>query len=160
MVEFVAVRVPPARFHCPLTRMIMKDPVMTKDGINFERHAIVKWLRSSPEGSCPVTAEPLSCHCLITNSLLQREIEEWKQRYGGEQSRNDEKNNLLEIQSTGSPSTSLKLSSGPALLPRNMVQCLPTELYSEDSNTRIKYLRRSKKSLMEVLDSAIKFSNA
>jgi hypothetical protein len=162
---FVAVRVPipPARFHCPLTRKIMKDPVMTKDGINFERHAIIKWLHSSPEGTCPVTAKPLSRCGLVTNTMLQREIEEWEQRYGGNvQSKKDEsKKNLGEVATIGSSSSSLKLSSGFELFPRDMLRSLPTDLYSEDDNiVRIKYLRRSKRSLMDALDNAIKYSDA
>jgi hypothetical protein len=158
----VAVPVPPARFHCPLTRNIMKDPVMTMDGINFERDAIVKWLHSTPEGTCPVTAKPLSCHSLVTNSMLQREIEEWEQRYGNVQSTNEEKNNLGEVASMGSSSYSLKLTSGSELFPRNMIRSLPTDLYSKNSNanTRIKYLRRNRKSLVDALDSAIKYSEA
>jgi hypothetical protein len=159
LVDFVAVPVPPARFHCPLTRKIMKVPIMTKDGINFERHAIMKWLHSSPEGiCCPVTAKPLSRCGLVSNSMLQREIEEWEQRYGGNvQSKKDEsKKNLGEVATIGSSSSSLKYSSGSKLFPRDLISSLPTDLYSTDNTTRIKYLRRDKKSVMDALDSAYK----
>jgi hypothetical protein len=141
-VGFVTAPAPHSRFHCPLTRDIMKDPVMTKDGINFERDAIVKWLCSSTEGYCPVTSKPLSRRDLVPNSMLQREIEQWELRYG----------NVL--------SSPLMLSTGSELSPQDTIRTLPMDLYSGDSNKRIKYLRRNKKSLMDVLDSAIEISNS
>jgi hypothetical protein len=137
MVGFAAVPVLPSHFRCPLTRKIMKDPVMTKDGINFERYAILEWLQSSLEGTCPVTVKPLSRCGLVTNSILQREIKERDERYGNVQSRKEEKNNVREVASMGSSSSSLKQSSGSELVPRNMPRSIPTDLYSKDNTTRI-----------------------
>jgi hypothetical protein len=155
---FDAVPAPPARFLCPLTRNIMKDPVMTEDGIIFERHAIVKWLRSSPEGTCPVTAKPLLRSGLVSNLILQREIEQWEQMWGNVLSGNGEKNDMGEVAETGSLSSSLKDSSGSELCPRDMIRSLPMNLYIKENDKRIKYLRIKKKSLMDALDSAIKCS--
>ena len=53
---------------------------MTKDGINFERSAILKWLKE--EDVCPVTSKPLTQSCLVHNSKLQNEIDDW-QLFGG-----------------------------------------------------------------------------
>ena len=79
-IGFVAV--PPSRFVCPLTQECMKDPVMTKAGVNFERRAILKWLDSAAEELCPVTHTPLYRRMLVSNSKLQWEIAQWHLRYG------------------------------------------------------------------------------
>lgn len=33
----------PDAFCCPITKELMTDPVMTKDGHSYERHAIEQW---------------------------------------------------------------------------------------------------------------------
>jgi U-box domain len=69
---------PPQKFICPLTQKVMTDPVMTKDGISFERHAILNWLYV--DCVCPVTSSPLMPSNLVANTELQQEIEQWKIR--------------------------------------------------------------------------------
>eukprot|EP00934_Nitzschia_sp_Nitz4_P005826 Nitzschia sp. Nitz4//scaffold123_size70294//2070//2804//NITZ4_005916-RA/size70294-processed-gene-0.12-mRNA-1//-1//CDS//3329534449//5816//frame0 len=66
---------PPQDFLCPLTKKIMKDPVETTEGINFEREAIAKWL--SFRSSCPITGTPLREASLRTNTKLQWMIKYW-----------------------------------------------------------------------------------
>ena len=66
---------PPQRFHCPLSRTMMVDPVVTAEGINFERTVILEWLEVNE--SCPVTGKPLLPSELITNETLRREIDLW-----------------------------------------------------------------------------------
>jgi U-box domain len=153
--DYVAVPAPtpPTRFLCPLTRNLMNDPVMTKDGINFERDAIVKWLNSSPEGTCPVTTKPLSRNGLVSNSMLQREIEEWEERYGHVQS----EKKVPSTRSSSSSSSFVKLSS--STMESSMIPSVPSDLYSTDSAKRIKYLRMNKKRLIDVLDNAINYSH-
>ncbi|KAL3917516.1 MAG: hypothetical protein SGILL_004676 [Bacillariaceae sp.] len=76
------VAVPPSRFICPLTQECMKDPVMTKQGVNFERKAILKWLDSAAEELCPVTHTPLYRRMLVSDSKLQWEIAQWQMKHG------------------------------------------------------------------------------
>ena len=35
----------PGAFICPITREIMKDPVIDRDGNSYEKEAILNWLR-------------------------------------------------------------------------------------------------------------------
>lgn len=74
-IGFVAV--PQERFLCPLTRELMDDPVMTRQGLNFERRAILEWLDKNGD-VCPVTKKPLRPSGLVTNNKLQWEIRQWK----------------------------------------------------------------------------------
>eukprot|EP00934_Nitzschia_sp_Nitz4_P002314 Nitzschia sp. Nitz4//scaffold42_size132992//38047//38739//NITZ4_003387-RA/size132992-processed-gene-0.7-mRNA-1//1//CDS//3329551682//2314//frame0 len=74
-VGFIAV--PPEKFICPLTNIVMKDPVCSRNGINFERKAILQWLDEKGD-YCPVTNKPLRPAGLISNSKLKWEIEQWQ----------------------------------------------------------------------------------
>eukprot|EP01006_Ploeotia_vitrea_P027334 TRINITY_DN60179_c0_g1_i1.p1 TRINITY_DN60179_c0_g1~~TRINITY_DN60179_c0_g1_i1.p1 ORF type:complete len:420 (+),score=56.29 TRINITY_DN60179_c0_g1_i1:40-1299(+) len=65
----------PNRFICPITQDVMRDPVMTPQGINFERETIQQWLEKHKE--CPMTREPLTVAQLFPNRSLKEEIEEW-----------------------------------------------------------------------------------
>jgi hypothetical protein len=76
------VAIPPERFLCPLTKDVMKDPVMTKAGVNFDRKAILRWLDCSAEETCPVTQTPLTRRGLVSHSKLQWEIEQWQIQHG------------------------------------------------------------------------------
>mmetsp|Transcript_7650 Transcript_7650/g.11583 ORF Transcript_7650/g.11583 Transcript_7650/m.11583 type:complete len:292 (+) Transcript_7650:46-921(+) len=67
----------PKEFKCPLTHKIMEDPVMTSDGVNYDRHAITKWL--SFRGSCPLTGKQLTVEQLNPNYSLKKAIENFKQ---------------------------------------------------------------------------------
>jgi U-box domain len=66
---------PPPCFCCPLTQKCMEDPVITKHGINFERSAILAWLKD--HGYCPVTSKPLSSADLSPDTKLQAAFDEW-----------------------------------------------------------------------------------
>jgi hypothetical protein len=80
------VAVPPERFLCPLTKTIMQDPVMTKEAVNYERAAILRWLDCSAEETCPVTQSPLTRHGLVSNGKLRWEIEQWQMQHGSHSS--------------------------------------------------------------------------
>ena len=41
---------------CPITIELMREPVITAQGITFERAALIEWLVRS-HGVCPVTRE-------------------------------------------------------------------------------------------------------
>ena len=66
---------PPEEFLCPITYEVMKDPVMSNEGISFERSAIERWLRSS--NRCPVSRLPLRRSDLRNNIALKNLIADW-----------------------------------------------------------------------------------
>ena len=62
---------------CPLTLEVMKDPLMDKNGLTYEREAIVEWLRRG-NSTCPLTRKTLSYSMLVPNAALRLKIEQWK----------------------------------------------------------------------------------
>jgi U-box domain len=71
----------PEEFICPLTLCIMRDPVVSKDGKNYDRKAILQWLAKGNE-NCPLTRQPLHLSSLIPNHNLRQSIQQWKQDRG------------------------------------------------------------------------------
>lgn len=69
----------PSKFLCPITLQLMVRPLMTRNGLNFERHAILDWLREGP-GNCPLTRKPLTASDLISDKHLEMRITFWRQR--------------------------------------------------------------------------------
>lgn len=67
----------PPEFVCPLTMSVMRDPVMTKHGHNFERDAIYKWI-ARDTGLCPITRKPLRLSDIITHHSLRCKIQLWQ----------------------------------------------------------------------------------
>jgi hypothetical protein len=63
-------------FLCPITSMIMRDPLMTKSGLSFERTAILKWMESY-NSQCPVTRQRLTVRHLVPNHALKGKIDAW-----------------------------------------------------------------------------------
>jgi hypothetical protein len=66
---------PPIDFTCPITKKLMFDPVVSPQGINFERSAILKWTQDGNK-FCPVTSAPLRLESLRASTALQ-----WKIKY-------------------------------------------------------------------------------
>ena len=62
-------------FLCPISLEIMKDPVITPDGISFDRESIVDWLKD--HDTCPITKRPLSVSNLTSNKILKSIIENY-----------------------------------------------------------------------------------
>mmetsp|Transcript_5255 Transcript_5255/g.11927 ORF Transcript_5255/g.11927 Transcript_5255/m.11927 type:complete len:1039 (+) Transcript_5255:164-3280(+) len=63
----------PSYFFCPITKMIMIDPVITPDGHTFERRAM---LRSLILESCdPISKNPLSHEELVEDYLVKKSID-------------------------------------------------------------------------------------
>jgi hypothetical protein len=73
--------VPPKHMICPLTRKVMKYPVVTREGQNFERKAIMSKLDKNGD-ICPVTKKPLRPSGLVPNGKLQWEIRKWQLNFG------------------------------------------------------------------------------
>ncbi|KAG7359211.1 U-box domain containing protein [Nitzschia inconspicua] len=71
----------PEEFICPLTLCVMKDPVVSKDGINYDRTAIVKWLAKGNH-SCPLTRQPMKLSSLAPDNRLRKRIQHWRANQG------------------------------------------------------------------------------
>ncbi|NXM78192.1 WSDU1 protein, partial [Serilophus lunatus] len=73
----ISVSVPvPDEFLCPITRELMKDPVIAADGYSYEREAVEHWL-SSKRRSSPMTNLPLASLALTPNRTLKMAISRW-----------------------------------------------------------------------------------
>jgi hypothetical protein len=64
----------PEEFVCPITRELMRDPVLLQDGFSYEREAICAWFVHGRKSS-PITNEPLSCAEIFPNRALKGAID-------------------------------------------------------------------------------------
>jgi U-box domain len=71
----------PHEFVCPITHEIMKDPLMRRCGLSYEREAIISWLYDH-NNACPITRDRLSPRDLVPNSALRRKISAWLEANG------------------------------------------------------------------------------
>ncbi|XP_019186653.1 PREDICTED: E3 ubiquitin-protein ligase PUB24-like [Ipomoea nil] len=68
----------PAFFICPISLLIMKDPVTAVTGITYDRESIEKWVLDGDNTFCPVTNLPLPRDSDLTpNHTLRRLIQAW-----------------------------------------------------------------------------------
>ncbi|XP_047456012.1 WD repeat, SAM and U-box domain-containing protein 1-like [Mugil cephalus] len=67
----------PDEFLCPITRELMKDPVIAADGFSYERESIESWIRGENKTS-PMTNLPLQTTLLTPNRSLKMAIARWK----------------------------------------------------------------------------------
>uniref|UniRef100_A0A3B4YYP2 WD repeat, SAM and U-box domain-containing protein 1 n=1 Tax=Stegastes partitus TaxID=144197 RepID=A0A3B4YYP2_9TELE len=67
----------PDEFLCPITRELMKDPVIAADGYSYERECIESWIRGKNKTS-PMTNLPLQTTLLTPNRSLKTAITRWK----------------------------------------------------------------------------------
>ncbi|XP_053925179.1 WD repeat, SAM and U-box domain-containing protein 1 isoform X1 [Cuculus canorus] len=66
----------PDELLCPITRELMKDPVIAADGYSYEREAMENWL-SNNRRSSPMTNLPLPSPLLTPNRTLKMAISRW-----------------------------------------------------------------------------------
>lgn len=59
----------PKNYECPITSLVMLDPVFTSDGETYEREAIQEWLTT--KNTSPTTNEPLEHKGLTANRSLK-----------------------------------------------------------------------------------------
>jgi hypothetical protein len=140
--SFIAV--PHERFLCPLTNDIMTDPVTTKEGINFERNAILRWLDEHEEEVCPVTKKPLAMAGLIPNSKLQWEIKQWQLNYG------DASQQMSELELEGKLSKAMMISRDVPL--SDIVLALAAE---EGATASAPVVKNTKEDVQNVLDDVL-----
>lgn len=67
----------PDEFLCPISREVMKDPVIAADGYSYERESIESWIRGKTKTS-PMTNLPLLTTLLTPNRSLKMAIARWK----------------------------------------------------------------------------------
>lgn len=65
----------PDEFECPITKMVMEDPVIAADGRSYERSAIEEWLELHT--TSPMTNKVLSHRWLTPNLALKNLISDW-----------------------------------------------------------------------------------
>ncbi|XP_027641032.2 WD repeat, SAM and U-box domain-containing protein 1 isoform X3 [Falco biarmicus] len=66
----------PDEFLCPITRELMKDPVIAADGYSYEKEAMENWI-SNQRRSSPMTNLPLHSPMLTPNRTLKMAISRW-----------------------------------------------------------------------------------
>jgi U-box domain len=71
----------PEGFLCPITHEIMREPLMCRSGLSFERAAIISWLYDH-NNACPITRERLSPRDLVSNNALRVKILAWREENG------------------------------------------------------------------------------
>ncbi|KAH9561528.1 hypothetical protein CY35_05G026000 [Sphagnum magellanicum] len=71
-------------FLCPLTKQVMKDPVVAESEMTYEREAIQQWFDACQEQGrepmCPVSGQIVKTTKLRPNLVLQKTIQEWTRR--------------------------------------------------------------------------------
>ena len=64
----------PEEVVCPITQVIMSDPVTAADGFTYERAAITDWLEQ--KDTSPITGAVLANKTLAPNAMAKK-IAEW-----------------------------------------------------------------------------------
>uniref|UniRef100_A0A3Q2YEW2 WD repeat, SAM and U-box domain-containing protein 1 n=1 Tax=Hippocampus comes TaxID=109280 RepID=A0A3Q2YEW2_HIPCM len=67
----------PDEFLCPITRELMREPVLAADGYSYEREAITMWINTRNRSS-PMTNLPLLTTLLTPNHTLKMAIARWR----------------------------------------------------------------------------------
>ncbi|KAG6700508.1 hypothetical protein I3842_08G115600 [Carya illinoinensis] len=73
----------PEEFRCPISRKIMRDPVVLTTGETYDRIFIQRWLNEG-HGICPKTQEVLPHIVLTSNKLVREMISQWCRENGVE----------------------------------------------------------------------------
>ncbi|KAL3520585.1 hypothetical protein ACH5RR_018734 [Cinchona calisaya] len=71
----------PPEFICPLSGLVMIDPVVISSGQTFDRSSIQKWLKDDNR-ICPRTKEVLTNVILIPNVVIKKLISSWCKERG------------------------------------------------------------------------------
>lgn len=71
----------PDEFKCPLSKQLMRDPVIMANGQTYDRPFIQKWLKEGHR-TCPQTQQVLSHMVLTPNHLVRELILQWSKDNG------------------------------------------------------------------------------
>jgi histone H2A len=86
---------PPLRgFLCPISHVLMRDPVISSDDMSYERSNIKKWLEKSKKS--PVNGKMLPNFELKANHMLRNAIDEWSTLQSKKRSKKVPNNQLLQ----------------------------------------------------------------
>ncbi|KAI4319292.1 hypothetical protein MLD38_032912 [Melastoma candidum] len=66
----------PEEFRCPISKEVMRDPVIVSTGQTYDRPSIQKWLKAGNR-TCPLTQQVLSHKILTPNFLIREMIVKW-----------------------------------------------------------------------------------
>ena len=78
--EFVLTPVmPPDEYTCPISCVLMVDPVFTATGQTYERECIAQWLRTKQTD--PISNAKLPNKKLVPNFALRGLILQWKEAH-------------------------------------------------------------------------------
>lgn len=66
----------PDEFRCPLSKELMRDPVIVATGQTYDRPFVQKWLKAGNR-TCPRTQQVLSHTILTPNHLIREMISQW-----------------------------------------------------------------------------------
>ena len=69
-------RLRPKQHFCPITRNVMRDPVVAEDGCSYERHAIEHWLQT--HDTSPSHNTILRQKVILPNRALKHFIADWQ----------------------------------------------------------------------------------
>jgi U-box domain len=119
----------PSEFLCPITMEIMVNPMATRHGQNFEKSAIVAWLRQG-SNVCPLTRQPLKISDLIHNNFLAATIQLWRSVHGIPIDSEDTSSGLSTIEQ------SLRHVYGTSAFPFNAIIPAPDVARSVSTSTR------------------------
>ncbi|KAL8170198.1 hypothetical protein V2J09_022002 [Rumex salicifolius] len=145
----------PEEFKCPLSKLLIRDPVVVATGQTYDRAFIQKWLKAGHR-TCPRTQQVLSHTLLTPNHLIKEMISKWCRNRGitfpdhkpesmnGEdllilKSEGDQFSNLLDKISSSSISDQKSAAKELRLLTKRM----PTfrALFGESTNSITKLLK-------------------
>lgn len=65
----------PNEFFCPISKEIMLDPVVIRDGYTYEKKTINEWFKYSNKS--PITSKIVKSNFFINNTSLRNMIREW-----------------------------------------------------------------------------------
>ena len=72
----------PESFICPISHLLMVDPVITNMGVSYEKSHILKWLENN--NKCPTTNQSLTIDMLSPNRALKDSIEQLTKMLGSQ----------------------------------------------------------------------------
>ncbi|KAL4562892.1 hypothetical protein LXL04_026923 [Taraxacum kok-saghyz] len=68
----------PQDFRCPISRDLMKEPVIISTGVSYERKNIEKWFFTYKKKTCPATMQSIENFGVTPNHTLKRLILIWQ----------------------------------------------------------------------------------
>eukprot|EP01043_Picozoa_sp_COSAG02_P024398 COSAG02_NODE_1331_length_13215_cov_3.173058_7_plen_1505_part_00 len=119
----------PETFCCPITRQLMRDPVVACDGHTYEQRAIENWL--SQKHVSPMTGERMNDHTVVPNRLLQNQIAQFVASHQVEGASTDHRVSPNSSPLEGGFNPTLGLTPGPTVRP----MALGTSLFGQDEGS-------------------------